>query len=99
MLRVKVDVIPFGVNSGLDEDANNVVTLYIGNDGTSERRDYGSYDVYTENPVGRPKPRCDRPGWIGRIEHLHRRGADRNRPELAEEALNLYRHVQRRGKP
>jgi hypothetical protein len=66
MLRVKIELVPGGVEAGtqlLDE-------IFIGNDGTGSI--CGNYDVYTQDPRGKPKPRDTRPGWIGRVEDVQR---------------------------
>lgn len=85
MLVVKVEVWPHG-----DEDAAiELDRVYAANDGTGggEASEVGNYDVYTEDPRGRPKPRKDRPGWVGRVEGHDRTEPDKGRLSLAMRAL------------
>jgi hypothetical protein len=82
MLRVRVEVVPYGI-----EEAGEVIhERYIGNDGTGGH-DIGSYDIYDEDPRGRPYPRHERPGWLGRLEG--RRRDEDHRRRLAVEALEM----------
>lgn len=67
MLRVKLEVVPFG-QEGL---ASTLTELFIGNDGTGTK-EVGHYDVYTSDPRKKPYPRNERDGWIGRIENFNR---------------------------
>ncbi len=85
MLKITVEVYPYGA-----ESFKQVVgEVYVGNDGEGSSR-IGSYDVYlNENPVGQPKPRRLRPGWIGKIRGFKRTGPDKRRMELALEALQI----------
>lgn len=84
MLRVRVEIVPYGVEEG----AHDILTVYIGNDG-SGNHSIGHYDVYVEDPRGQARPRSSRRGWIGKILWFPRRGADRNRIRLAQRALAL----------
>ena len=85
MLRVTVEVVPFGI----EQAAETIDTIYVGNDGTGGP-EVGNYDVYTRDPRGGPHPRQDRPGWAGRIENLPR--GKSHRLTLAAKALNLVNY-------
>lgn len=83
MLRVKVEVVPFGIESL----TKALTTVVVANDGTGPHDEaghmtHGNYDVYTED---------DRTGrqHIGRIEGFERTGPDRRRDALAAAALEL----------
>src|SRR5438067_945726 len=68
MLRVTTELVPWGV----DEYANTLGELYIGNDGTGTN-ERGNYDVYTRDPRGQQRDdRSQREGWIGRVENFPR---------------------------
>lgn len=84
MLRIQVELVPHGDESR----ASTLTMLYVGNDGTGTS-EKGNYNVYTEDPRGKPFPREERSGWIGRIEGFSRYGRNRNRDALAAEALML----------
>lgn len=85
MLHVKIDIVPHGVEEGRD----TMLELFIGNDGTGPP-DIGNYDVYISDPRGKPYPRNERDGWIGRIERHPRHGIHRGRNELVQKALQLH---------
>ena len=82
MLRVRVEIVPHGIESA----AEVLEERFIGNDGTGGH-DIGSYDIYDEDPRGKPYPRNERTGWLGRIENI-RRGPEHRR-RLAAEALEM----------
>lgn len=86
MLHVKVELVPHGI-----EAARCVLTeVFVGNDGTGNH-DVGNYDVYVSDPRGKPYPRCERDGHIGRIENFNRA---EGRDKLAALALELaYREA------
>lgn len=82
MLRVRVEIVPHGVEAAaevLDE-------RFIGNDGTGGRAT-GSYDVYDADPRGKPYPRHEREGWLGRIEDYPR--SPEHRRYIAAKALKM----------
>jgi hypothetical protein len=84
MLRIKIEIVPYGVEEGVTV----LHTFYVGNDGKGNRS-IGHYDVYDQDPRDAPYPRSSRPGWVGRLLWVPRRGSDRNRLRLAERALHL----------
>lgn len=84
MLEVKVEIVPWGMES----KRYSLTHLYIGNDGTGTR-ETGNYDVYTEDPRGKDYPREGRPGYVGHLEGVTR---TKGRDFLAQEALELYRN-------
>lgn len=83
MLRVTIEVVPYGI----DEQTQVLDTIYIGNSGGNHS--VAHYDVYDQDPRGQPYPRWKRQGWVGRLKWISRRGDDHGRFKVAALALAL----------
>lgn len=85
MLRATIELVPYGVEARTEV----LRTVYLGNDGTGTR-ERGNYDVYVDDdPRGKPYPRQERPGHIGRIENFPRTLPNRGSELLIALALKM----------
>lgn len=86
MLRVRVEIVPWGMESM----RLPLTTVEVTNDGTGPRDEkghmtHGNYDVCWTGG--------NRRQHVGRIENFERSGENRRRDVLAAEALNLVAQV------